>query len=254
MLGLMSLKNKNTENQRKNQIMEKRNPIIVALDVESAEQALRLAERLHSVVGGVKVGSQLFTIAGPDLVRRLVRAGERVFLDLKYHDIPNTVAKAVEAAARLGVSMLNVHTSGGLEMMQAAQRAVQSAAAKEERPPLVLGVTVLTSLNNESMDEVGVKDPGNQVVRLARLAMRARLDGLVCSPLEVEKLRALVPKGLQLVVPGIRPAGAEKQDQERVGTPQQAIKDGANWLVIGRPIIEAEDPWVAAKKILASIS
>lgn len=232
-----------------------RNPIIVALDVPHPEAALELARRLAPVVGAFKIGKELFVSAGPDIVRRIREAGGSVFLDLKFHDIPNTVAKAVEAAVRLDVQMLTIHTSGGLAMMQAAQRAAEEAALRTGRnQPLVLGVTVLTSLNTNDLAEVGVpQDVGAQVERLASLAARAGLSGLVCSPLEITRLRQFLPAAMQLVTPGIRPADSPPDDQKRTLTPAEALAAGASWLVIGRPICAAPDPRAAAEKILASL-
>jgi orotidine-5'-phosphate decarboxylase len=232
-----------------------RNPIIVALDVPHPDAALELARRLAPVVGAFKIGKELFVSAGPDIVRRIREAGGSVFLDLKFHDIPNTVAKAVEAAVRLDVQMLTIHTSGGLAMMQAAQRAAEEAALRTGKTqPLVLGVTVLTSLNTNDLAEVGVPhDVGAQVERLASLAARAGLGGLVCSPLEITRLRQFLPAAMQLVTPGIRPADSPADDQKRTLTPAEALAAGANWLVIGRPICAAPDPRAAAEKILASL-
>jgi len=232
-----------------------RNPIIVALDVPHPDTALELATRLAPVVGAFKIGKELFVSAGPDIVRRIRAAGGSVFLDLKFHDIPNTVAKAVEAAVRLDVQMLTIHTSGGLAMMQAAQHAAEAVALRTGKTqPLVLGVTVLTSLNTNDLAEVGVAhDVGAQVERLASLAARAGLGGLVCSPLEITRLRQFLPTAMQLVTPGIRPADSPADDQKRTLTPAEGLAAGANWLVIGRPICAAPDPRAAAEKILASL-
>jgi orotidine-5'-phosphate decarboxylase len=231
------------------------NPIIAALDVPLAEQALALARQLAPVVGAFKVGKELFTTAGPDMVRRIRDTGAAVFLDLKFHDIPNTVARAVAAAVRLDVQMLTLHTTGGLAMMRAAQEAAQSTASQAGRTaPLLLGVTVLTSLDNQALAEVGMDDHvGRQVERLANLACRAGLRGLVCSPLEVVGLRQIVPAEMQLVTPGIRTGHEKADDQKRTLTPREALEAGANWLVIGRPIYAAADPRAAAEKILASL-
>lgn len=231
------------------------NPIIVALDVPDANRALELAARLAPVVGAVKIGKELFTAAGPELVRAMRATGVPVFLDLKFHDIPNTVARAVEAAVRLDVQMLTIHTSGGAAMMQAAVRAADEAAAKQGRPaPLVLGVTVLTSLDDAALAEIGVASPAAaQVERLARLAVRSGLRGLVCSPLELPVLRPVLPAEVRLVTPGIRPAGTEAGDQKRTLGPREAVAAGADWLVIGRPILVAPDPRAAAEAILASL-
>jgi len=232
------------------------NPIIVALDVPGLAAALLLAKQLAPVVGAVKVGKELFVSAGPEVVRRLRDTGAAVFLDLKFHDIPNTVARAVEAAVRLDVQMLTVHTSGGLAMMRAAEQAAQETARQLNRPPpLVLGVTVLTSLDGNDLAETGLNpDVPAQVERLALLAARAGLRGLVCSPREIVRLRKILPPEMQLVTPGIRPAAGKKSDdQKRTMTPKEALAAGASWLVIGRPICAAENPRGAAEEILASL-
>lgn len=233
-----------------------RNPIIVALDVSTAERALALAAQLGRAVGAFKIGKELFTGAGPDLVRQLRATGATVFLDLKFHDIPNTVAKAVEAAVRLDVQMLTIHASGGTAMMQAAESAAQETARRLGRAaPLVLGVTVLTSLDDPALAEVGIEDgAARQVERLTGLAVKAGLRGLVCSPLEVRTLRRLFPAPMQLVTPGIRPAQAVTDDQKRIMTPHEAMAAGADWLVIGRPICAAPDPRAAAERILAELA
>ncbi len=233
-----------------------RNPIIVALDVPSPDTALGLATRLAPLVGAFKIGTELFTSAGPDIVRRVRATGAAVFLDLKFHDIPNTVAKSVEAAAHLDVQMLTVHASGGLAMLQAAEKAAQHAARALNRPPpVVLAVTVLTSLDTTALAQIGFAGTiGKQVERLASLAASAGLRGLVCSPLEIADLRILLPAGFQLVTPGIRPADTAMDDQKRTLTPAEAVAAGATWLVIGRPIYAAKDPAAAAERILASLS
>ena len=229
-----------------------RNPIIIALDVPTAEAALKLVEQLAPVSGGFKIGSELFTSAGPDIVRRVRATGASVFLDLKFHDIPNTVAKAVASATRFDVQMLTIHTSGGLEMMRAAEASAQQAAKADGRAaPLVLGVTVLTSSNGGTLAETGCEpDVVAQVERLARLAVKAGLRGLVCSPLEIVALRKILPAHVQLVTPGIRTGAEKADDQKRTLTPREALQAGANWLVIGRPIYAAENPRAAAEKIL----
>jgi orotidine-5'-phosphate decarboxylase len=232
-----------------------RNPIIVALDVPTAETALALAERVAPHVGAFKIGSELFTSSGPDIVRRVRSTGAAVFLDLKFHDIPNTVAKAVASATRLNVQMLTIHTGGGLAMMRAAEESAQQTALQSGRnAPLVLGVTVLTSMESQTLAEVGVEpNVGRQVERLAQLALRAGLRGLVCSPLEITALRQLLPASVQLVTPGIR-SGAEKaDDQRRTLSAREAMDAGASWLVIGRPIYAAPDPAQAAREILETL-
>jgi orotidine-5'-phosphate decarboxylase len=237
-------------------VVEKmRNPIIAALDVPAAEQALKLAMEIAPVVGAFKIGSELFTSAGPDIVRKIRATGAAVFLDLKFHDIPNTVARAVAAATRLDVQMLTIHTSGGLEMMNAAEESAQQTANQAGlNAPLVLGVTVLTSSESRTLLETGC-DPnlGAQVERLAVLAAKAGLRGLVCSPLEIADLRRFLPSHIQLVTPGIRTGAEKADDQKRTLTPREAIDAGANWLVIGRPIYAAQNPRAAAEKILESL-
>src|SRR5580692_310945 len=232
-----------------------RNPIIVALDVPSPDAALGLATELAPAAGGFKVGSELFTAAGPDIVKRIRERGALVFLDLKFHDIPNTVAKAVAMATRLDVQMLTVHASGGTEMLKAAEKSAEETAYKLGRtPPLVLGVTVLTSLDLAALREVGLDvNVEYQVRRLATVATKAGLRGLVCSPLEIAALRKTIPSQVQLVVPGIRTGAEKADDQKRTMTPREAIAAGANWLVIGRPITAAENPRATAEKILETL-
>jgi orotidine-5'-phosphate decarboxylase len=232
-----------------------RNPIIAALDVPTAERALKLAKEIAPVVGAFKIGSELFTSAGPDIVRRIRERGALVFLDLKFHDIPNTVAKAVAAAVQLDVQMLTVHTSGGLEMLKAAEQSASETAWRVGRtPPLVLGVTVLTSLDAGALKEIGLDaNVEYQVRRLATVATRAGLRGLVCSPLEVAKLRQSLPPATQLVTPGVRTGAEKADDQKRTLTPREAMAAGSSWLVIGRPIYAAENPRAAAEKILESL-
>ncbi|HAV65074.1 MAG TPA: orotidine-5'-phosphate decarboxylase [Verrucomicrobiales bacterium] len=232
-----------------------RNPIIVALDVPDIERARQLVRDLAPVVGAFKVGKELFVAAGPDVVRALGGLGFEVFLDLKFHDIPNTVAKAVSSAVRLDVQMLTVHTAGGHEMLAAAEEAAQRTAAQQgTEPPLVLGVTVLTSMDNENLVETGVESTvAQQVERLAMLAAKCGLRGLVCSPLEIALLRQVIPSNMQLVTPGIRPDGGGGDDQKRTLTPREAVEAGGDWLVIGRPIYQAENPRKAAEEIMASL-
>ncbi len=231
------------------------NPIIAALDVPTSEAALALAAQLAPFVGALKIGSELFTSAGSEIVRRIQATGAPVFLDLKFHDIPNTVAKAVAAATRLGAHMLTIHTSGGLEMMQAAEAAAQETARELGcKPPLVLGVTVLTSMDTRELKEIGVTGrAAKQVERLARLAVKACLRGLVCSPLEVAALRRILPADFQLVTPAIRSASEAASDQKRTLSAREALTAGANWIVIGRPIYAAGNPRAAAEKILESL-
>ncbi len=229
--------------------------IIVALDYADAASALALVNRLDPATCAVKVGKELFTAAGPDFVRDCVARGFRVFLDLKYHDIPNTVAQACAAATRLGVWMLNVHASGGAAMLAAAQEAVARAAGEAGRPrPLLIAVTVLTSLAAPDLVTIGVADPPDaQVLRLARLAQSNRLDGVVCSAHEATLLRAVCGPQFRLVTPGIRLAGGDSHDQARIATPEGAIRAGADYLVIGRAITQAPDPQAALAAIRASI-
>jgi len=232
-----------------------RNPIIAALDVPTAEQAVKLAEEISPAVGGFKIGMELFTAAGPDVVRQIRGTGVSVFLDLKFHDIPNTVAKAVAAAVRLDVQMLTVHASGGVEMLQAAEKSAEETAWEiGKTPPLVLAVTILTSLDSNALSMIGL-DPnvGRQVRRLANMANTAGLRGLVCSPLEVAELRQSLPRSMQMVTPGIRLTSSPDDDQKRTLDARQALSAGANWLVIGRPIYAAEDPRGAAEAILESL-
>ncbi len=230
--------------------------LIVALDVDSIARARELVARLKQLVGMFKVGSQLFTAAGPDIVREIVQYGEKVFLDLKFHDIPNTVASAAAEAARLGVTLLNVHASGGREMMRRAAAAVSETATKEGLPrPALLAVTVLTSMDSTSLREIGVQaSPEDQVAELAKLAAASGMDGVVASPQEVVLIRKVVIKPDFLVVtPGIRPLKSPSADQKRVMTPVEAIHAGADYLVVGRPIIDAPDPAAAARELVAEI-
>ena len=225
--------------------------LIVALDLPSSEEALGLVDRLGETVGWYKVGSPLFTRSGPALLSALQERGKRVFLDLKFHDIPSTVAHAVEAAAAHGVDLLTVHASGGTDMMMAA---AQAAGANG---PRLLGVTILTSFTATAVEEVWDKElrsVRDEVMRLGGLAATAGLHGVVCSPLEVAAVRAAVGPGIALVTPGIRPAGAATGDQKRVTTPADAIRAGADYLVVARPIIAADDPRTAAEAIQAEIA
>jgi orotidine-5'-phosphate decarboxylase len=234
-----------------------RNPLLVALDVESGDRAIALATELGDVAGGFKIGSRLFTLEGPALVRRLTDTGARVFLDLKFHDIPNTVAQAVAAAVRTGAWMINVHASGGAAMMQAAARAGSDASALEGRAaPLLIAVTVLTSMDDASLKETGVVRPLlDQVVALARAAEAAGLQGVVASPHETPHIRAACGPTFTIVTPGIRgaSAGGEKNDQARTMGPAEAVRAGASYIVVGRPIIAAPQPRAAAAAIVEEI-
>ena len=215
---------------------------------------MQLVDALRGLAGGFKIGNRLFTSEGPALVRRIVDANARVFLDLKYHDIPNTVEQAVEAAVATGAWMINVHASGGSAMMQAAARAARESSAKLGRPaPLMIGVTVLTSMDHEALQTVGVERPVlDQVIALARLTQRAGLQGVVASAQETAAIRQACGPDFQIVTPGIRgaSAGAERNDQSRTMGPAEAIKAGASYIVVGRPIIAARDPRAAAAAIV----
>ena len=230
------------------------NRILVALDVDSSAKALALADALRGTVAGYKIGKQLFTAEGPEVVRTLTARGDRVFLDLKFHDIPNTVAGAVRSAMATGAWMVNVHASGGSAMMRAAAQAAHDTAAKTGAArPLVIGVTVLTSMDEAALAEVGTTRPViEQVVHLARLAKAAGLDGVVASPQEIAAIRTACGSDFHIVTPGIRPAGqVGTDDQARTLTPKEAVAAGATYLVIGRPITAAADPRAAAEAIAA---
>ena len=235
-----------------------RDRVFVALDVESLEEAARLLDRLEDAVSGVKIGSQLFTSAGPAAVELAHKRGHRVFLDLKFHDIPNTVAGAVRSAARLGVYMLNVHASGGAQMMRAAaEAAAQAARDFGVARPVCLGVTVLTSLDRRALEtEVGVTASiEGHVLRLADAARQAGLDGCVASPQEIRRIRLALGARFAIVTPGIRPAStAADDDQKRVATPRAALEAGADYLVVGRPITASPDPRAAAAAIIAELA
>jgi len=225
--------------------------VIVALDYPDAKGALALAGRLDPASCRLKVGKELYTATGPALVERLVKSGFGIFLDLKYHDIPNTVASACAAAAGLGVWMVNVHALGGRAMMSAAREAL----AKTARPPKLIAVTILTSMAAPDLADIGLAgSPQEAVTRLARLTQACGLDGVVCSPQEAAILRRECGQAFALVTPGIRPAEAGKDDQQRIATPRQAIADGADYLVIGRPITRAPDPLAALRTINAEIA
>jgi orotidine-5'-phosphate decarboxylase len=231
--------------------MSNNSPIIVALDFPSSEQALALVARLQPERCRLKIGKELFTRGGPALVEQLVAKGYDVFLDLKFHDIPNTVAAACCAAADLGVWMVNVHAQGGRRMMEAAREALDKSA----HHPLLIAVTILTSMGEEDIHEVGLSGtPADNVKRLATLAQSAGLDGVVCSPQEVAMLRESISQDFSLVTPGIRPSWSAKGDQTRITTPADAMALGSNYLVIGRPITGADEPLEALAKIEAELS
>lgn len=222
--------------------------LIVALDVADSRAAMHLVDRLHDQVALFKIGLQLYTAAGPEIVRAVTSAGAGVFLDLKLHDIPNTVARAVESAAALDVAMLTVHLSGGSEMLRQAQNAAEGTDL------MLLGVTVLTSSSQATLQETGIAaDLGDHVIRLARLGVAAGIGGFVASPHEVQRLRGEIGAAMKIVTPGIRPAGAAAGDQKRIMTPRQAVQSGADYLVVGRPVIAAPDPAKATHALLAEL-
>ncbi|HEY0384747.1 MAG TPA: orotidine-5'-phosphate decarboxylase [Pyrinomonadaceae bacterium] len=232
---------------------ERDNRLIVALDVETVAHARELVSSLREVAGLFKIGSQLFTAAGPDFVREIIHAGSGVFLDLKFHDIPNTVAAAAREATRLGVSIFNVHAAGGSQMMKRTVEAVTEVAEREGlQRPLVIAVTVLTSFDETTLAEVGFANgPEAQVTRLAELAVGCGMDGVVASPHEVALIRQRINRaGFVIVTPGVRPKGADAHDQKRVMTPTEAVRAGADYLVVGRAILDAPDPARAALAIL----
>ena len=225
--------------------------IIVALDFAEADLARKLVGKLDPEHCRLKIGKELFTSSGPALVEELVASGFDVFLDLKFHDIPNTVAKACEAAAKLGVWMVNVHACGGEQMLQSAREAID----KSSHQPLLIGVTVLTSMSAEDLTMIGINaTPRQQVMRLAQLVQETALDGVVCSAQEVQDLREQAGKNFVLVTPGIRPSGSDKGDQKRVMSPTEAIEAGSDYLVIGRPITQADEPLQAMLTIDEEVS
>jgi orotidine-5'-phosphate decarboxylase len=227
--------------------LKSRDRLIVALDVDSRAEAISLALTLRPYAGWMKIGLQLFTAEGPDLVRAIGETGANVFLDLKLHDIPNTVARAVESAVGLDVQMLTLHLAGGSEMIRAAVSVAPDNL-------LLLGVTVLTSANRETLREIGItEEVSQQVVRLAKIGADCGIGGIVASAREIGALRQAIDRNVKLVIPGIRPAGAEEHDQKRTMTPAQAIAAGADYLVVGRPITSAPDPTIAAEQIIEEI-
>ena len=232
--------------------------LIVALDVDTPAEALALVEQLHSVAGMFKIGSQLFTLAGPQIVKDVINSGAKVFLDLKFHDIPHQVANSARSAAQLGVSLFTVHASGGMEMMQRAVESVSEVAEREGMPRAkVLAVSVLTSMDANTLAQIGVNSsPEESVRRLVKLAAQAGVDGVVASPQEARDIRATVNKpDFLIVTPGIRPAtnDAVADDQRRVATPAAALRAGASYLVVGRPITAAANPVAAAREIAAEM-
>ena len=231
------------------------NPIIAALDVPHFEKANSLINDIGDQVGAFKIGMELFTAVGPRMIQDIRQREAPVFLDLKFHDIPNTVRKAVSAAVRLDVQMLTIHTHGGLEMMKAAESAAQETAASlDKAPPLVLGVSVLTSMDQSDLQSIGITTAlPDQVLRVIELGLQAGLRGFVCSPLEIEPLRRILPSETKLVTPGIRMATDALADQKRILSPQQAMAKGADYLVIGRPIYAAPAPKEALNQILATL-
>ena len=225
-------------------------PVIVALDYHSEKEAMEMAEKLDPTQCRVKVGKELFTLCGPSVLEKLHQRDFQVFLDLKFHDIPNTTSKAVQAAADLGVWMVNVHASGGRRMMEACINGLD----KYKAPPKLIAVTVLTSMEREDLVDLGLNvEPIEHVRRLAKLTEASGLDGVVCSAQEVVALREICGKGFNLITPGIRPASAEKGDQRRVMTPLDAVNAGSDYLVIGRPITQSSDPARALEDILVTL-
>ena len=232
--------------------------LLVALDVDTRQRALELASALDGVAGGFKIGTRLFTVEGPGLVRELAACGARVFLDLKFHDIPNTVAQAVESAVQTGAWMINVHASGGVPMMQRAVKAGRETAQHlGQPPPLLIAVTVLTSMNDEVLRDIGVNRPMlDQVVALAKMTQEAGMDGVVASPRETAAIRRACGDTFLIVTPGIRGAAAQAKpdDQTRTMGPAEAVRAGASYIVVGRPIIAAADPRAAAEAIVREMT
>ena len=229
--------------------------LIVALDVDTKEKAITMVKKLKGDIKIFKIGSELFTSCGPSVVEDVQKAGVKVFLDLKFHDIPNTVIKSAVSATKLGVFMFNVHASGGIDMMKKAMEASRDTAKKLKiDPPKVIAVTVLTSMDENNLKKAGVGDSmETQVLRLAGLAKDSGLDGVVASPSEVKSIRKNLGKDFLIVTPGVRPSWAAIGDQKRIATPKEAIDNGADFIVVGRPIIEAPDPVEAVKKVLEEI-
>ena len=224
------------------------NKIIIPLDLEYSA-AIHMAKNFDTNLCRLKIGSQLFTSSGPQIIKELNSLGFDVFLDLKFHDIPNTVYEAVKSAADLGIWMINVHASGGRAMLEASKKALEGF----DQPPLLIAVTVLTSLSEDYLNEVGIKDLSGQVLRLAELTKECDLNGVVCASTDVKAIKNRFGKDFITVTPGIRPNDSKVNDQNRISTPSEAVKNGSDYLVIGRPITESEDPTKALEKIIKEI-
>lgn len=235
--------------------MKDRGKLIVALDVDTKEKAVFLVKKLREDVGIFKIGSELFTSCGPDVIKEVKSNGCEVFLDLKFHDIPNTVARSAIAAVRSGALIFNVHALGGADMMKKAAEAVaKEARALKIEKPKIIAVTVLTSMDENNLKKIGIDDNmENQVLRLAKLARESGMDGVVASPSETGLIRKSIGKDFLIVTPGVRPSWAAVNDQKRIAAPKEAIENGADFIVVGRPITEAADPVSAAKKVLEEI-
>ena len=227
------------------------NPIICAIDTKDTDEAISLCKKIEPYVGMIKLGLEFFTANGPEGVREITKLGIPVFLDLKYHDIPNTVAEAVRAAVNLGVDVITIHTLGGRDMMQHAVAAAYTEADRTgNKRPLIFGVTVLTSMDKTDLNMIGIRrTPANQVALLANLANKCNLDGVVCSPHEIKLVKSVCDSDFKTIVPGIRPKKSDSEDQKRVMTPGEALRSGADYIVIGRPITKEKDPSEAAKNI-----
>lgn len=229
------------------------NPLIIALDTSDKKEALKLVKDLKEYVSFFKIGLELFTSCGPDIIKEIKKEGCKVFVDLKFLDIPNTVARAVSNLVKLEVDMLNVHLTGGMEMLQKAREALLKEGG--QNPPKLLGVTVLTSINEEALqNDLGIKAQLDEyVLHKAKLAHEAKLDGIICSPHEVKIIREKIGRDFLIVTPGVRPEWAEKNDQKRIATPKEAIQNGASFIVIGRPVTRARDPRDAVKKVIGEL-
>jgi orotidine-5'-phosphate decarboxylase len=226
--------------------------ICLVLDVSTRKEAMDLVRPLHDLTGMFKVGMQLFTAEGPPIVREIISAGGKVFLDLKFHDIPNTVASAAAEAARLGVSMMTIHTAGGMAMMRAVAKKLREDFGSSK--PIVVGVTVLTSLDEHALRETGIDSTMDaQVLRMAKLAEESGVDGVVCSPREIQMIRAAVQSDFKIVSPGIRMQGQPADDQQRTATPREAIAAGADYIVVGRAVTNATNPRQALESLIGSL-